>query len=198
MNRIALLAIPLHATVVAAVLVMTGTPTLAAEKKSQARTWNLTDEVKARFDAKVVDILCEVSGGAVCAENCGGGTLQLGVVRKSDNRLFPVSKNGQPIFSGAGADLLPYCNKDVEVDGLLAGEGDIKTYQVQLIRLTGEKKWAKTRAFTKVWNKRFPDAAKKKGPWFRKDPRVTAQIDADGWLGLGRAADVAYAKDELE
>lgn len=172
-------------------------PAVAQNKKSKAKSWNLTGQVKARFDAKVVDILCEVSGGAACAANCGGGSLQLGVVRKSDNRLFPVSKNGQPIFSGAVADLLPYCNKDVEVDGLLAGEGDIKTYQVQLVREQGKKKWNKTRGFTKAWRKQFPDA-KKKGAWFRNDPRVKKQLEADGWLGLGKEADVAYAKDELE
>ena len=171
---------------------------VADDKKSKAKSWNLTGQVKARFDAKVVDLLCEVSGGAVCAENCGAGDLQLGVVRKSDNKLFPVSKNSQAIFSGAVADLLPYCNKDVEVDGLLAGEGDIKTYQVQLIREQGEAKWNKTRQFTKAWGAQFPDAKKKKGAWFRKDPRVTKHIAKDGWLGLGKEADVAYAKDEVE
>lgn len=173
------------------------TPVSAADKPSKAKSWNLTGQVKARFDAKVVDMLCEVSGGAACAPNCGGGALQLGVVRKSDNRLYPVSKNGQPIFSGAVADLLPFCNKNVEVDGLLAGEGDIKTYQVQLIRETGSKKWVKTSGFTKAWRKQFPDA-KKKGAWFRNDPRVQKQLAADGWLGLGKDADVAYAKEELE
>ncbi|MGI9407547.1 MAG: hypothetical protein ACR2O4_14340 [Hyphomicrobiaceae bacterium] len=174
------------------------TPAIAQDKKSQAKSWNLTGQVKARFEAKVVDMLCEVSGGAMCAENCGGGELQLGVVRASDNRLFPVSKNTQPIFSGAVADLLPYCNKDVEVDGLLAGEGDIKTYQVQLIREKGQQKWSKTRGFVKAWKKQFPEAGKKKGAWFRNDPRVQKHIEKDGWLGLGKDTDVAYAKDEVE
>lgn len=178
-------------------IALAATPALAQEKESKAKSWNLTGQVKARFDAKVVDILCEVSGGTACAANCGAGALQLGVVRKSDGRLFPVSKNGQPIFSGAVADLLPYCNKDVEVDGLLAGEGDIKTYQIQLIREQGQKKWNKARGFTKAWRKQFPDAGKK-GPWFRNDPRIQKQLEADGWLGLGKDADVAYAKDELE
>lgn len=178
-------------------LALFSTPTFAEEKKSKAKSWNLTGQVKARFDAKVVDLLCEVSGGAVCAANCGDGNLQLGVVRKSDGRLFPVSKNSQAVFSGAVTDLLPYCNKDVEVDGLLTGEGDIKTYQVQLVREQGNKKWKKTRNFVKAWRKQFPSAGKK-GPWFRNDPRVNKQLEADGWLGLGKEADVAFAKDELE
>jgi len=180
-----------------AVAMSLASPSMAQGKMSKAKSWGLTGQVKARFDAKVVDILCEVSGGAVCAANCGAGTLQLGVIRKSDGKLFPASKNSQAIFSGAVADLLPYCGKDVEVDGLLTGEGDIKTYQVQLIRESGKKKWNKTRRFTSAWRNKFPDASKKKGAWYRKDPRVKKQIEESGWLGLGKDADIAYAEDEL-
>lgn len=44
---------------------------IAQDKPSKAKSWNLTGQVKARFDAKVVDMLCEVSGGAACADKCG-------------------------------------------------------------------------------------------------------------------------------
>ena len=46
---------------------------------------------------------------------------QLGIVREGDGALVLVSKNGQPAFNGAVTDLLPYCGKEVEVDGLLTG-----------------------------------------------------------------------------
>ncbi|MEL6289776.1 MAG: hypothetical protein AAFQ42_01780 [Pseudomonadota bacterium] len=171
---------------------------IAAEEKSKARDWNIANFEKARFAGRIVDILCEVSGGKVCAETCGGGALQLGVVRASDNRLFLAAKNGQPNFAGAVRDLLPYCNKDVVVDGLLTGDGTTQIFQIQLIREAGAKKDAKTSQYTKQWAEDFPDAAKKKGPWFRKDPRITKQIDANGYLGLGAEADRAFAKSELE
>ncbi|MEL7543613.1 MAG: hypothetical protein AAGJ70_07550 [Pseudomonadota bacterium] len=195
MIRIA--AILLATVTLVAVTTMSAQPALAQEKKSQAKAWNLVGEVKTRFDARVVDILCELSG-TDCAEQCAGGTVQLGLVRKSDGKLFPVLKNGQPNFAGAVDDLLPYCNQDVEVDGLMVGEGPIKHYQLQLIRKAGAAKWSKANNFTKVWRKERPDDAKKKGAWFRRDGRIAKQIAADGWLGLGAEADKAYAKSELE
>ena len=40
--------------------------------KSEAKSWNLYAEVPARFEAKVVDIMCELAGD--CPSDCGGGT----------------------------------------------------------------------------------------------------------------------------
>jgi hypothetical protein len=42
---------------------------------SQAKTWNLYAEQPARFEAKVVDLLCDLTGD--CPDNCGEGTRQL-------------------------------------------------------------------------------------------------------------------------
>ena len=162
---------------------------------SEAKPWNLNGEEKARFTAKVVDVLCELTGD--CADNCGDGRRQLGLVRDADGALMIVMKNGQPVFSGAVADLLPYCNQAVEVDGLLVGEGlPAKLYQVQRIR-AADGEWAKTNRFTKDWNKAYPEQAKLKGPWFRKDPRVTSRIEAEGYLGLGLEIDAAFIEEEF-
>ena len=73
---------------------------------SEARSWNLYAETPARFEAKVVDILCEVAGQ--CTENCGNGTRQLGLVRAVDNVLVYPNKNSQPAFTGAASALLHY------------------------------------------------------------------------------------------
>ena len=43
---------------------------------SEAKTWNLYAEQSARFEAKVVDILCELTGD--CPTDCGGGVRQRG------------------------------------------------------------------------------------------------------------------------
>lgn len=160
---------------------------------SQAKSWGLLGEEPARFEAKVVDILCELTGD--CPANRGDGRRQLGLLR-SDGVLVLPTKNGQPIFTGAATDLAPFCGQDVEVDGLMVGE-DIpaKLYQVQLIRPAGEGEWQKTNRWTTVWNAENPEAAKAEGPWFRKDPRILSRIEDNGYFGLGKEADEAFIKE---
>ena len=80
---------------------------------SEARTWNLYAEVPALFDAKVVDVMCELTGN--CPANCGDGERQLGLLRSADNVLVMATKNNQPAFTGAVVDLLPYCGQQVTV-----------------------------------------------------------------------------------
>ena len=80
---------------------------------SQAKEWNLYGEVKSTFSGKVVDIMCELTGD--CPANCGDGKRNLGIVRDADNKLIMVLKNRQAAFNGATEDLLPYCNKTVDV-----------------------------------------------------------------------------------
>lgn len=164
---------------------------------SKAKKWRLTGEEKAVFSGKVVDILCELSGD--CPQNCGGGLRQLGIVRADDNKLIAVLKNSQASFNGAAEDLLPYCNQAVDVDGLLVGDetrGMSKIYMVQLIRVSGEEEWNRTRLWTKAWAARNAEA-KGKGPWFRRDPRVKKQLEADGYFGLGAEADQKYIEENL-
>ena len=168
---------------------------------SQAKSWNLVGEQKARFTAKVVDVLCELTGD--CPADCGAGKRHLGLVREADGALVFVNKNGQPAFSGPGADLLPYCGARVEVDGLLVGEDEAnpatRVFQLQLIRRVGEEKFARANRWTRQWNAAHPELAKQKGPWFRKDPRILRRIARDGYLGLGPEADkefIEYYFDE--
>jgi hypothetical protein len=174
-------------------------PAMAQEfaEGSKANSWGLLGEENALFSGKVVDILCELSGD--CAENCGGGARQLGIVRKKDNALVPVLKNGQPLFNGAIPDLLPYCGQMVDVDGLLIGDETAKGakfYQIQLIRREGESEWQKTELWTKKWAEDHPELAGK-GEWFRNDPAIAKQIKADGYLGLGKEADEKFIKENF-
>ncbi len=160
---------------------------------SEAEEWSLVGEEKARFSARVVDILCEIAGD--CPADCGGGARQLGLVREADAALVVVLKNGQPLFNGAVDDLLPYCGAAVEVDGLLIGDdaaNPAKVYQIQRIRRAGDAEWSKADRWTQAWAARNPEAATLPGPWFRKDPRVQALIARDGHLGLGLETDAAF------
>lgn len=163
----------------------------AFEEGSEARSWNLYAEIPATFEATVVDLLCEVAGN--CVDNCGDGNRQLGLLRSADNVLVYPNKNAQTSFNGAVADLLPYCGQVVEVDGLILDDPDLgaaNIYLVQTIRLAGETEWQKANQWTKVWAENHPDAGGK-GPWFRRDPRVLAEIAEEGYFGLGLAEDEA-------
>ena len=160
---------------------------------SEAKEWGLLGEEKARFTAKVVDIACELGGD--CPDNCGDGGRQLGLLRAADGVLVLAMKNGQPAFTGAAVDLLPYCGQTVEVDGVLVGDPDFtpaKFYMVQRVLPEGASEWKKANLWTKDWAKRNPDQKGVKGPWFRKDPEVKAAIARDGYLGLGAEADAAF------
>lgn len=160
---------------------------------SKAKEFGFEEEEKAVFSGKVVDITCEVTGD--CLDNCGGGKRLMGIVRDSDNKLILTLKNAQFAFNGPVDDLVPYCNKQVDVDGLLIGDQEIynaKFYMLQFIREAGAPKWNKANLWTKAWRKRNPDVAKGKGPWFKRDPRVVKQIEATGYFGLGHEADDKY------
>jgi hypothetical protein len=114
--------------------------------------------------------------------------------------LILPNKNAQAAFTGAVVELLPFCGMDVEVDGLLLEDEDVgakNVYLVQKIRTIGDENWTKANRWTKEWAKANP-AAKGKGPWFRRDPRVNASIAAKGHLGLGLETDEAFIKEWFE
>ena len=167
---------------------------------SQAKSWGLLGEELARFDGKVTDALCALTGD--CPADCGAGMRQMGVVRAADGQFLLATKNTQPAFTGATVDLAPYCGQQVEIDGLLVGDRDVtpglggaKLLQVQTVRVAGADP-AKTDRWTADWAARNPDAPGK-GPWFQRDPAVNAQIEAHGRLGLGAEADQQYIKDNF-
>ncbi|UWQ90176.1 hypothetical protein K3727_15450 [Rhodobacteraceae bacterium M382] len=177
-------------------LALIASPVLAQDfsEGSTAKEWNLYAEQPALFEAKVVDLLCELTGD--CPTDCGAGKRQLGLLRSADNVMVLPLKNGQAAFSGAAVDLAPYCGQTVEVDGLLIDDPDLNAkniYMVQKVRVDGGE-WSKTNQFTKVWAKENPEA-KGKGPWFRRDPRIKEEIASEGYLGLGLEADTAFIKE---
>lgn len=175
-----------------ALLACMASPALAQDfsEGSEARSWNLFAEVPATFDARVVDVMCELTGD--CPANCGDGDRQLALLRAADDQIVMVLKNNQPAFTGAVTDLLPYCGQDIAVDGLMIEDEDFpirNTYLVQRIKSDGE--WTKASQWTKVWAAENPEAAGK-GPWFRRHPGVLAQIEAEGYLGLGLETDAEF------
>lgn len=164
---------------------------------SNARSWKLYAEVPAKFEAKVVDVTCELTGN--CVDNCGAGTRQMGLLRSADNVLVLAMKNSQANFMGAARDLAQYCNQTVTVDGLMLVDEDINlknVYQIQTILVAGADKPAKANKGSKLWAAEHPEAAGK-GPWFRRDPSVKAVIAEEGFLGLGLEEDKTYAEENF-
>lgn len=164
---------------------------------SKARSWNLYAEVPARFEAKVVDVTCELTGN--CVEDCGAGSRQMGLLRTADDVLVLAMKNSQANFMGAARDLALYCNQTVTVDGLMIEDEDLNVknvFQVQTILVEGADKPAKANKGSKLWAADHPEA-KGKGAWFRRDPRVKAIIADEGYLGLGLEEDKTYAEENF-
>ena len=164
---------------------------------STAKGWkNLQGREPAVFKAKVVDVLCELTGD--CAEKCGAGKRQMGLLREADGKLILGAKNSQSSFNGATVDLAAYCGQTVTVDGFLVGNPDLtdtKYYMVQKVQRDGSDKWAPTKRWTRMWKRNNKELSKKKGPWFRHDPAVAAEIERAGWLGLGAEADKKFIEE---
>lgn len=167
-------------------LCLVTTPILGQDfsENSKAKAWGLPAEHRARFKAKVVDMLCEIAGD--CERECGKNR-QLGLLRREDNVLIYPNKNNQPVFSSAVVDLLPYCGKQIDVDGLILDDPGFNLkniYLVQKIRAEGDLKWVSATGWVDNWRKEHP-GVKGKGSWFRLDPDINSRLMATGYLGLG-------------
>ena len=148
-----------------------------------AQGWGLIGEEIVRFDAKVVDVLCELTGD--CPDNCGGGKRQLGLI-DANGKLIPVFKDAVP-FAGAAAELIDFCGKTVTADGLFSTNRETTIFSLQFVREAPDGKWRKSNRYLRKWAKTNgvevnSNAAK---AWFRNDPRVKALIAKEGKLGLG-------------
>ncbi len=146
-----------------------------------ADSWNLPDEEEVRFDAKVTDVLCVLSGD--CPPDCGAGKRVLGLLKEDGELVLPIKNDGS--FTGAVTDLLPYCGTVVTADGLFTVNYGVKTFAVQFLRpLDG--KWGRTNGFVKQWAaERGLEAKDKKARrWFRNDETILEIVGEQGKLGL--------------
>ncbi|MDA1099158.1 MAG: hypothetical protein O2967_09270 [Proteobacteria bacterium] len=159
--------------IIVAVAVWAFTPAAFA-----AEEWGIDGEEKARFEAKVVDIACELSGN--CPANCGNGKRQLGLLR-DDGSLLLVAKNFDN-FAGAAADLIGFFGKRIVADGLLIKTPKMALFALQFKRLAPDGKWSRANQFTKDWSK--ANGGKNAAQWFRQDARVKTEIAASGVFGI--------------
>ncbi len=143
-----------------------------------AEEWGIEGEEKARFEAKVVDVLCELTGD--CPKNCGDGKRQLGLL-KDDGKLILAVKNVD-IFAGAANDLIGFCGKKIIADGLLIKNPKMPLFALQFKRLAPDGKWSRANQFGKDWSK--ANGNKAAGQWFKNDKTIKKIIKDQGVFGI--------------
>jgi hypothetical protein len=143
-----------------------------------ADEWGIAFEEVTRVDAKVVDLLCDLTGD--CPDNCGDGRRQLGLIMP-DGRLVPVVKNNDP-FAGATNDLIGFCGQTITADGLMIRDPAMPLFQLQFKRLAPDGKWRRANQFTKDWSAANGDQSA--GKWFRKDAGIKQIIAEQGVFGI--------------
>ena len=171
-----------------------GAALLAAGSAQAANSWGLIGEEIVRFDAKVVDILCELNGD--CPANCGDGSRQLGLLT-SDNELIMPIKNATA-FSGSVDELIGFCGKTVTADGLFSTNRGYKVFAIQFVREAPDGKWQGANRFLSNWAEAqgVDKKSKTARQWFRNDPTVIELIEKEGKLGLGPAEDQKYLESQ--
>ena len=159
-----------------------------------AEEWGLPEEEVVRFDAKVVDILCELTGD--CPANCGAGKRQLGLLTGEGKLVMPIKNT--TLFSGTAAELIDFCGKQVTADGLFTTNRGYKVFALQFVKEAPDGKWRRANRFLPKWAAAngFEAGSEEAKQWFRHDPRVKDILAQDGVLGLGPDADEAYRKSQ--
>ncbi len=143
-----------------------------------AEEWGIEGEKKARFEAKVVDVLCELTGD--CPKNCGDGKRQLGLLKDDGKLILPV-KNVD-IFAGATNDLIGFCGKKIIADGLMIKNPKMPLFALQFRRLAPDGKWGRANQFGKDWSK--ANGNKAAGQWFKNDKTIKKIIKDQGVFGI--------------
>ncbi len=154
------------------------TAAVSASAARAAEEWGIEGEKAVRFEARVVDMLCVITGD--CPKDCGNGRRQLGLLR-DDGTLLPVVKNFEP-FAGATVELRPFCGRKVLADGLIIENDKARLFALQFVRPLPDGKWRRANRFGRAWAKSHP--GKDPGQWFRHDERVGEIIARDGKLGI--------------
>lgn len=146
-------------------------PALAAEG------WGIAHEKVVRYEAKVVDLVCELTGD--CPANCGAAKRQLGLL-KDDGTLYPLVK-GQDLFANAVPDLVPFCGKKVVADGLEINNPQMRLFMLQFRKgAEPDAKWRRANGYGREWAEKHGKDAEE---WYRHDPMVVETIAKDGKLG---------------
>lgn len=150
---------------------------LLAETAMAAKSWGIKGEEATRFEARVVDIACELTGN--CPPDCGAGSRQMGLLRPDGTLVFAV-KNGDN-FAGAAADLAPLCGKHIMADGLLIPGEKITLFALQFMQELPDGTWSRADGFSRDFETRTGQPGER---WFEHDAQVRTALEAGGVLGI--------------
>lgn len=148
----------------------------AAPATMAGELWNIPHEKSVVLKGKVVDALCLLKGR--CAPDCGGGKRQLGLAM-ADGSFRLVAKSNID-FAGAIRDLIGYCGREIEADGLLVENPAVTLFFVQAVREGPAQPWIPAERFKADWAARNGKAAE----WWRADPEANRLIAEDGPYGI--------------
>lgn len=146
------------------------TPALTAE------AWNIPHETATILRGRVVDALCHLKGR--CTPDCGGGKRQLGLTLA--NGTFRLVAKSNIDFAGSVRDLIGYCGREIEADGLLIENPAVTLFFVQAVREGPSQPWIPAERFKADWEARNGKAAE----WWRADPDANRIIAEDGPYGI--------------
>ena len=142
-----------------------------------AEPWGIPHEKPLVLKGRVVDALCHLKGR--CAPDCGAGKRQLGLLL-ADGTFRLVAK-GNVDFAAAIPDLIGFCGRQVEADGLLIENPAVTLFFVQGVRADGEAApFVAAERFKAEWEARNGKAEE----WWRADPEANRIIAEDGPLGI--------------
>ena len=169
-------------------LLVSAALTACATPDGEVQKWGITGAEVGELSGEVVDVLCEVSGN--CADQCGGGTRQLGIKTKQGTVLIAKDLN---FYSGGAEELWPFCNQQLVVNGQFTESLNTRFFQIQNVRKPNGP-WMKTTRFLETWATTNGASLTAANDWYRDDKRVNAILEKDGRLGLGPEADSEYFK----
>lgn len=150
---------------------------------SAAEKLGILEEQVLTTKARVVDLACELTKS--CPPDCGGGKRQLGLITP-DGKLLVAAKS-YAIFMGATADLLPFCGKEIWVDGLTTSQFNTTVYMVQRLKAKETDEWQDADKTLRNWAAAHhvaPDSKEASEEWFRHDETVDKAVATRGKLGV--------------
>lgn len=142
----------------------------------------LTGEEIFTARARVVDVACRLTGS--CPPECGRGARLLGL-ETAEGRLLLAAKDAG-YFTGAVRDLLPFCGRDLIVDGVTVTNHGATVFMLQRYRTDETAPWTEARRTVADWaaSRGFKADGPEAGEWFRRDERIRAAIARKGRLGV--------------
>ena len=152
------------------------TALLAAGPAPAAEPWGIPGEKPMVLKGRVVDAICHLTGQ--CPRDCGAGRRQLGIAVAGGP--FRLVAKGAVDFAGAVPDLIGYCGREIEADGLLIETPEIVLFFVQGVRSDASGPFTPADRFKAEWEARHGKAEE----WWRADPEANRILAEDGPYGI--------------